>query len=382
MEYIKNTPCSILRGGTSKGVFFLEKDIPPAGEMRDRFLLAVMGSPDPRQIDGLGGATSVTSKIAIVAPSLRDDADIDYTFAQVSVDKPIVSYKGNCGNISSAVGPYAIEKGLVSAVSPITSVRIYNTNTQKVIVAEIEVQNGRVKYDGSYTIPGVPGTAAPVKLKFCHPAGTVSTSLLPTGNVKDALMVPGFGAVCVSIVDATNPLVFAKAKDLHMDGGELPFDIDSNPKLLSLLETVRGLAAVKMGLIENYTESAWKTPTIPKMTIVSKSHDYMAINGEKISAQQVDLVSRMMSMQKAHPTYAMTGAMCTAAAAVVPGSVVQEVLRPGTDLGRMRIGNPSGVMEAGVDFTTDCSGIPDIIATFGFRTANFLMNGEVRSPRA
>ncbi|MEA4932475.1 MAG: PrpF domain-containing protein [Lawsonibacter sp.] len=382
MGYTQNTPCSILRGGTSKGVFFLEKDIPPVGEARDRFLLAVMGSPDPRQIDGLGGATSVTSKVAIITPSSRDDADIDYTFAQVSVDKPIVSYKGNCGNISSAVGPCAIEKGLVPAVSPVTSVRIFNTNTQKIILAEVEVENGHVKYDGSYTIPGVPGTAAPVKLKFCHPAGTVSSGLLPTGNVKDTLTVPGFGTVCVSIVDAANPLVFAKAEDLHMDGGELPFDIDSNPELLCLLETVRGLAAVKMGLIEDYTESAWKTPAIPKMTIVSKSHDYMAANGRKISAQQVDLVSRMMSMQKAHPTYAMTGAMCTAAAAVVPGSIVQEVLRTGTDLGRIRIGNPSGIMEAGVDFSTNCDGLPDINATFGFRTANFLMDGEVRNSRA
>jgi 2-methylaconitate cis-trans-isomerase PrpF len=382
LEYIKNTPCSILRGGTSKGVFFLEKDIPPAGEMRDQFFLAVMGSPDPRQIDGLGGATSVTSKIAIVAPSLRDDADIDYTFAQVSVDKPIVSYKGNCGNISSAVGPFAIEKGLVPTVSPTTSVKIYNTNTQKVIVAEVKVENGHVKYDGNYTIPGVPGTAAPIKLKFCHPAGTVSSRLLPTGNVKDTLTVPGFGTVCVSIVDVANPLVFVKAEDLHMDGGELPCDIDSNPERLRLLEAVRGLAAVKMGLIENYTESAWKTPTIPKMTIVSKPHDYMTTNGGKISAQQVDLVSRMMSMQKAHPTYAMTGAMCTAAAAAVPGSIVREVLRPQTNFGCIRIGNPSGIMEAGVDFTTNCGGLPDIIATFGFRTANFLMDGKVRNPKA
>lgn len=378
MKPLVRIPCAVMRGGTSKGLFFLEDALPPAGQARDRFLLTAMGSPDPRQIDGMGGAASVTSKVAIISRSARPDADVDYTFAQVSVDKPIVSYRGNCGNISSAVGPFAIERGLVAAKEPQTTVRIYNTNTQKVIAAEVQVQGGRVLYQGNYAIAGVPGTAAPVKLRFCRPAGSVTLGLLPTGNVQDILEVPGVGAVPVSIVDAANPLVFVNAQALGLQGDELPAAIDGDAALLQRLEAVRGMAAVRIGFIGDYRSSAFESPTIPKMTVVSPARDYAAVDGRRIAAQQIDLTARMMSMQKAHPTYAMTGAMCTAAAAAIPGSVVQQALRPGADTTRIRIGHPSGVMEAGVAFTPGQNEAPNIEETWGFRTANFLMDGFLR----
>ena len=221
----KNIPAMIIRGGTSKGVYLLKSDLPEECEKWDAILLKMMGSPDKKQIDGLGGSQSVTSKVAIVNKSERADADVDYTFAQVSVDKPIVSYKGNCGNISSGVGPFAIEKGLIDTKEGTTPVRIYNTNTDKIIVADVKTKNGEVVYEGDFGIAGVPGTASPIRLKFMDPAGTLGKGLLPTGHAVDVLEVPGFGTVEVSIIDAANPLVFARAKDLGLTGKELPDEL-------------------------------------------------------------------------------------------------------------------------------------------------------------
>ena len=365
-------PVSIIRGGTSKGVYILQSDLPADQAQWEPILLRLMGSPDKKQIDGLGGSQSVTSKVAIVQRSARPDADVDYTFAQVSVDKPLVSYKGNCGNISSGVGPFAIEKGLVEAKDGVTPVRIYNTNTDKIIIADVQTPGGAVEYTGDFTIAGVPGTAAPIRLKFVEPAGTLGNGLLPTGSAVDTLEVPGWGPVQVSIVDAANPLVFARAEDLGLTGRELPEDYSSEK--LDLLEKVRGLAAVKLGLIEDYTRSAWETPGIPKMTVVAKAAGYTAMDGKEIGEGDVDLLSRMMSMQKPHPSYAMTGAMCTAAAAVIPGSVVRQVLSESTDTQFIRIGHPGGILECGVDYKED-GAVPVIDDTFGFRTANLLLEG-------
>lgn len=370
----KKLPVTIMRGGTSKGVYILENDMPENRKDWEPLLLRLMGSPDQKQIDGLGGSQSVTSKVAIIGKSNRSDADVNYTFAQVSVDKPLVSYKGNCGNISSGVGPFAIEKGLVEPKDGVTSVRIFNTNTEKIIIADVQTPNKEVQYSGDFYIAGVPGTASPVKLKFVNPAGTLGKGLLPTGNIIDVLDVPNFGKVNVSIIDAANPLVFVKANDIGLTGKELPDETNSNTKTLELLETIRGLAAVKLGLISDYKKSAWDTPGIPKMTFVAESADYVTPDGKKIKKENIDLLSRMMSMQKAHPSYAMTGAMCTAAAAIVPGSIVNQVLAPNTDTQFIRIGHPSGILECGVDFKEngDCPIIDD---TFGFRTANLILEG-------
>lgn len=376
MNKKNHIPCMIMRGGTSKGVFFLENDLPKDQETRDRILLKVMGSPDTKQIDGLGGAASVTSKVAIISVSEREDADVDYTFAQVSVDKPLVSYKGNCGNISSAVGPFAIERGLVKVTEPVTTVRIHNVNTGKIIEADVKVENGCVKYDGDYAIAGVKGTASPIKLKFVNPAGTISDRLLPTGLASELLEVPGVGNVRASIVDAANPLVFVKAEDVGLKGTELPEELEASPELLDKLEKIRGVAAVRVGLITDYRQSAWECPGLPKMALVARAADYKTTSGKDIEAGQVDLLIRMMSMQKPHPSMAMTGAMCTAAAAVVNGSVVHQILREGTDTQCIRIGHPGGILEAGVDYEEN-SGELDIRDTFGFRTANLLLDGNV-----
>ena len=371
---VTKIPVTIMRGGTSKGVYILEKDMPEDRGEWDELLLRMMGSPDKKQIDGLGGSQSVTSKVAIVGVSKREDADVDYTFAQVSVDKPIVSYKGNCGNISSGVGPFAIEKGLVKGDGKTTSVRIYNTNTDKIISEDVQTREGAVVYDGDFQSAGVPGSASPIRLKFIDPAGTLGHGLLPTGHAVDILEVPGYGKVEVSIVDAANPLVFVKAKDLGLTGKELPDELNADEEKLNLLETIRGLSAVKLGLIEDYTKSAWETPGIPKMTFVAEPETYVTSDGTKIEKDQIDLLSRMMSMQKTHPSYAMTGAMCTAGAAVVPGSVVQQVLNPNVDTQFIRIGHPGGILECGVDYQKK-DDEPVIEDTFGFRTANLLMEG-------
>jgi len=331
MSLRKTIPCTIMRGGTSKGVFFLREHMPERMEDWEPILLKVMGSPDKKQIDGLGGATSVTSKTAIISASARPDADVDYTFAQVSVDKAIVSYKGNCGNISSAVGPFAIEKGLIPCTEPVTKVRIYNTNTDKVIISEVQVEHGQVQYEGDFEIAGVPGKASPVKLNFLEPAGAVTGSLLPTGNVTDILDVPELGPVQVSIVDASNPLVFMNAAYLGHDFDVFSAELGNDEKMLELVETVRGLAACRLGLIEDYRESAVKTPGVPKMTLVAPAKSYRTTGGHQIDRAEIDFRSRMMSMQKPHPSYAMTGAICTAVAANVPGSVVNQLLEPGRD---------------------------------------------------
>ena len=379
MTAVKKLPVTIMRGGTSKGVYILEDDMPANHDEWESLLLRLMGSPDAKQIDGLGGSYSVTSKVAIIKKSANPDADVDYTFAQVSVDKPLVSYKGNCGNISSGVGPFAIEKGLVEAKDGMTTVRIFNTNTNKIIAADVKTPGGVVEYSGDFAIAGVPGTASPVKLKFVKPAGTLGKGLLPTGNVVDVLDVPEFGQVQVSIVDAANPLVFVKAKDIGLTGQELPDELNAKPEMLDLLEKIRGLAAQKLNLIDDYKRSAWDTPGIPKMTFVAEPADYTTSDGKAIAQKDIDLLSRMMSMQKPHPSYAMTGAMCTAAAAVTPGSIVNQVLAPNTDTQFIRIGHPAGILECGADFRLeDGKNVPEVDDTFGFRTANFIMDGTAR----
>lgn len=374
----KNIPAMIIRVGTSKGVYLLKSDLPEECEKWDAILLKMMGSPDKKQIDGLGGSQSVTSKVAIVNKSERADADVDYTFAQVSVDKPIVSYKGNCGNISSGVGPFAIEKGLIDTKEGTTPVRIYNTNTDKIIVADVKTKNGEVVYEGDFGIAGVPGTASPIRLKFMDPAGTLGKGLLPTGHAVDVLEVPGFGTVEVSIIDAANPLVFARAKDLGLTGKELPDELNADPEKLELLEKVRGVAAVKLGLIDDYAKSAWETPGIPKMTFVAEPESYVNMEGKEIKKEEIDLLSRMMSMQKTHPSYAMTGAMCTAAAVVVKGSIVNQMCADDIDTQFIRIGHPGGILECGVDYRESDEKL-DIQDTFGFRTANLIMDGTVRN---
>ena len=375
----KGIPCTVIRGGTSKGLYFLEKDIPAPGAARDNILLRLMGSPDSRQIDGLGGATSVTSKVAIIAPSARPDADVDYTFAQVNIVRPSVSYAGNCGNISSGVGLFAIEQGLVAAEDGPVTVRIFNTNTQKIMLSHMEVRNGQVVEEGNASIPGVPGTAAPVRLEILEPAGSVCHDLLPTGNPSDLLAVEGLGQVEVSLVDAANPLVFVDGQVFGLKGDEKPAELEKDTDLLERFEKVRGAAALRLGLVADASQAAALSPGVPKLTLLAAPTDYQTSGGVSITAAEMDIHGQMLSMQKPHQTYALTGAMCTAAAAAIPGTLVHRMMKKAANPSRLRIGHPGGIMEAGA-FWHEVEGRTVVDSVYGLRTARMLMQGTAFIP--
>ncbi|MCM3794204.1 3-methylitaconate isomerase [Priestia megaterium] len=359
-------PVTVMRGGTSKGVFINHEEMPVNKSDWEPFLLDIMGSPDQRQIDGLGGANSLTSKIAIIKKSDLEKADVDYTFAQVSISESLVDFKGNCGNISSAVGPYAIEQGLVQAVEPVTKVRIYNTNTKKVIVAEVEVENGKVKTEGSCMIPGVPGTGSPIYLSFENGEGAVTGKLLPTGNAIDFLQT-SIGTVKASIVDVGNPLVFVKAADIGLKGTELPHEYTD--KQLKLFEEIRSIAAEKAELAPQ--DKATKlSPAVPKMTIIAPPMNHRDGTGRDKAASQMDVLIRMMSMQKPHQTLAITGAICTTAAIYTKGTLPSEMVQLKDDT--VRLAHPMGIMETSVDLKDgQVNGIKVV------RTARLIFEGFV-----
>jgi len=349
MSQTEKINCVIMRGGTSKGIFLKVNDLPQDNAKRDQLICEIFGSPDVRQIDGLGGADALTSKLAIIAPATRPDADVDYTFGQVSITKPYIDYSGNCGNISAAVGPFAIDEGLVRAQEGLTTVRIHNTNTKKIIVAEVPTVDGKASIVGDCAIAGVPGTGAKIMLDYSDTAGAATGKMLPTGNVKDVLDIPGYGPVTVSIVDVANPVVYVAAKDLKLSGIETPQQVDSNKDLLQLLEQIRGTAAVKIGMAKTPEDALANVPAFPMIAFVSPAADYQDFTtGNPISAGEVDFVSRLMFMQKLHKTYAGTATICTGAAAKIPGSVVNEAIVDVEQKSCIRIGHPAGVIEVEV----------------------------------
>lgn len=344
MEEMKRIPCVIMRGGTSKGIFIMANHLPQDKQRRDKAIMAIFGTPDVRQIDGLGGADPLTSKLAIIGPSSHPEADVDYTFAQVGINQPVVDYSGNCGNISSAVGPFAIDEGLVNAVEPVTRVRIHNTNTSKILEAEVEVIDGRAKVTGDCRIAGVPGTGSKIMLNFAGTAGSVTGKLLPTGNVIDTIKISS-GTIEVSIVDCANPMVFVRATDMGIIGTESPQAINSNPELLSRLEEIRSTVAVLIGMARTPQEATEKSPAFPMIAMVSKPSDYEDFtSGKLISSQDVSLVSRLMFMQVLHKTYAGTGTVCTGAAAKISGTIVNEMIVESDSAETVRIGHPAGVI--------------------------------------
>jgi 2-methylaconitate cis-trans-isomerase PrpF len=377
---MERIPCVIMRGGTSKAVFLLDNDLPREQAKRDRIILSIFGSPDSRQIDGLGGADPLTSKLAIIAPSEREDADIDYTFGQVDIHSAFVDYSSNCGNISSAVGPYAVAQGLVKITEPLTTVRIFNTNTGKTYEAGVSIAEGKPAVLGDYKVDGVPGTGAKVSLNFAGTVGSKTGKLLPTGNPKDTLLVEGFGSIVVSMVDAGSPMVFVLAEDLKLKGIESPNEIDSNPQMLELLEKIRCLAAEKMG-IASRAEARTKVRAVPMVAFVSPPQSYKShITGEEVSADAIDFVSRDMFMQIMHKTYSGTATVCTGCAAVTPGTVVNSVMRKNRQNRIVRIGHPGGVIEADMKAEETPDGIKITQAAIG-RTARRIMEGYVYVPR-
>jgi 2-methylaconitate isomerase len=370
-----------MRGGTSRCLVFHEEDLPRAQAARDRILLTALGSPDPngRQLDGMGGGISSLSKACIIGPSTHPDAQVNYTFAQVDVRTPVVDYRGNCGNCSSAVGPFAIDEKLVEYTGSMTRVRIHNTNTKKIIVAHVPVKDGEASVDGDFELPGVPGRGARIALDFLDPGGAVTTRLLPTGRARDTV-----SGVEASLVDATNPTVFVRARDLGLTGTETPQVIDADRDLSARLETIRLAAADMMGIPGSAAQ--------PKIALVAPPAAFSALDGHRYGPDEVDLLARVISMGNCHRAFALTAAMCLAVAAWIPGSIVSVVAgaaSPARSEGGLpqersgsvdlRLGHPSGVLPIAATVGTR-DGQPWAERVTVYRTARRLMEGYVRVP--
>lgn len=355
-----------MRGGTSKGVFFHEEDLPTDREARDRTLLAIMGSPDPRQIDGLGGADNLTSKIVIIGKSRDPAADVTYTFGQVGIDLPYVSYSANCGNLSAAVGVFAIEEGLVPPVAPVTRVRIYNTNTKQLLVSYVPVDAGSAAVDGQYAIAGVPGSGAEIRLDFASTRGASTGKLLPSGNPRDQLHVPELGrTITVSFVDVAKATMYFHAADAGIKGTESPDEF--TPEILERFWAIRNAGAKYIGLP---LESRLPHP----VSVLPPQQYTNFMTKEPVAAEEVSFVARRVGgpPPRLHKAFAATGAVCTAVAAHIPGTVVHEVARHYDD-GIVRIGHPTGVFPVRVALSADGA----ITEASYSRTARRIMDGAV-----
>jgi len=361
-----------MRGGTSNAVIFRREDLPSDRVDWDPIFTAALGSPDRngRQLDGMGGGISSLSKVCVVGPSTRDDADLEYTFGQVPVDGTRVDYSGNCGNMSSAIGPFAVEEGMVH-VDPLATgirVRIFNTNTDRIIHATFPVEDSLPVVSGDLAIDGVAGTGAPIRLDFISPGGSKTGRLLPTGCAVDHLDVPG-GSIEASIVDASNPCVFIAAVSVGLVGNESPFELDGRIELLGRLEAIRRGAAVAMGLA---TDPAQTPSSVPKIAMVAPPLDGVTLDGRTLAAEEVDVTVRMLSVGRPHRAVPVTGALCTAAAARVPGTLPHRMLGVPSGTG-IRVGHPSGVLL--VDAVTTPDG--GIESASLYRTARRMFEGNV-----
>ncbi|WP_295435415.1 PrpF domain-containing protein [uncultured Thiodictyon sp.] len=367
-----------MRGGTSKGVYFHAKDLPANPALRDRVILDIYGSPDLTQIDGLGGANVLTSKTAIIARSARPDADVDYTFGQVMINEPLVDYRINCGNISAGVGPFAIDEGLVPAVEPLTRVRIFNTNTQRVIIAEVPVKNGRAEIAGDYHIDGVPGTGARILLDFAATGGTLGKGLLPTGQARETLTIDGLGTFEISVVDAANPSVFVKGADLGLQGTEPFEDILNNQSVWDKADRIRGTVGVRLGMYPDLDSFLRINPTMPFCILVFPPIDYTDfVDGRAISPGSYDIKGIIRFAGAVHRAYSGTGSVCTAVAAQIEGTVANAVCgEAARSAAVVRIGHPSGIMNVDIRVERDGQEYRILRAAYG-RTARRIMEGYI-----
>ena len=361
-----------MRGGTSNALVFRVDDLPADRAEWDAIFLAAMGSPDPygRQLDGMGGGLSSLSKVCIVGPSSRDDADVDYTFAQIAVREARVDYGGNCGNMSSAIGPFAIEEGVVPTPPDGEAVvRIHNTNTGKIIAARFPVEDGAIAAEGDCVLDGVAGSAAPIKLEFLDPGGAKTGKLLPTGAPVDRLDVPGFGPIAATCIDAANPAVFVAATDLGLTGAELPDVLEADAGFLATVEAIRRAASVRMGLTPDL-DAAGQLTSIPKVAMICAPQDAPTLTGRVLAADEADIGIRMISLGQPHRAVPITGAICLAVAARVPGTLAH-YLCTAKD-GPIRVGHASGT-------TTVDALVVAGKAEYGavYRTARRLFEGNV-----
>ncbi|AHZ72468.1 MULTISPECIES: 2-methylaconitate cis-trans isomerase PrpF [Pseudomonas] len=383
-------PATYMRGGTSKGVFFSLKDLPEAaqipGPARDALLLRVIGSPDPydKQIDGMGGATSSTSKTVILSKSTKADHDVDYLFGQVSIDKPFVDWSGNCGNLSAAVGSFAISNGLVDASripqNGIAVVRVWQANIGKTIIAHVPITNGEVQETGDFELDGVTFPAAEVQVEFMDPAAEEEGgggSMFPTGNLVDDLEVPGVGTFKATMINAGIPTIFVNAEDIGYTGTELQGAINGDPKALLMFETIRAYGALRMGLIKDLDEAAKRQHT-PKVAFVAKPADYVSSSGKAIAAGDVDLLVRALSMGKLHHAMMGTAAVAIGTAAAITGTLVN-LAAGGIERNAVRFGHPSGTLRVGAEASL-VNGEWKVNKAIMSRSARVLMEGYVRVP--
>jgi 2-methylaconitate cis-trans-isomerase PrpF len=366
-----------MRGGTSKALIFRAEDLPADRKDWAAIFLAAMGAPDPngRNLDGMGGGLSSLNKICVVGAPSRNDADVDFTFVQLTPDTRTVDYGGNCGNMSSAIGPFAIEEGIVPTPPDGEAVvHIHNTNTGKIIAARFRVEDGALAADGDFALDGVAGTATPIKLEFLEPGGTKTGGLLPTGSPIDILDVPGFGPIAASCVDAGNPCVFVAAQDLGLTGAELPRELDQDATFLARMEAIRRVASVRMGLAPDL-EAAGKLASIPKVAMVCAPVDAATISGRRLAAADADIGIRMISVGQPHRAVPITGAICLAVAARVQGTIPHNCCAAVS--GAIRIGHASGttVVDASVVQQHDGTMFAEHAAVF--RTARRLFEGNV-----
>lgn len=384
-------PATYIRGGTSKGVFFVLDELPinaqRPGVERDQLLLRVIGSPDPygKQIDGMGGATSSTSKTVIVSKSSKTDHDVDYLFGQVSIDKAFVDWSGNCGNLSAAVGGFAITKGLLDAKKVphdgICSVRIWQSNISKTIIAHVPVCGGEVQESGEFELDGVTFPAAEVQLEFVDPAdegeGDAGGSMFPTGNLVDLLEVPGVGQLNVTMINAGIPTIFVNAEEIGYQGTELQEAINSDNLALERLESIRACGALRMGLIKNVSDAAGRQHT-PKVAFVSPPKSYLSSSGKQVHASDIDLLVRAMSMGKLHHAMMGTAAVAIGTAAAIPGTLVN-LAAGGGKPSSVTFGHPSGTLRVGAEAIA-VNGVWTVKKAIMSRSARTLMEGWVRVP--
>ncbi|MBN9093118.1 2-methylaconitate cis-trans isomerase PrpF [Pandoraea pnomenusa] len=384
-------PATYMRGGTSKGVFFRLQDLPPAaqtpGAARDALLMRVIGSPDPygKQIDGMGGATSSTSKTVIIAKSERPGHDVDYLFGQVSIDSKFVDWSGNCGNLSAAVGPFAISGRLVDPArvprDGVAVVRIWQANIGKTIVAHVPMTDGAVQETGDFELDGVTFPAAEVQLEFLDPAaeedGDGGGAMFPTGHLVDDLEVPGVGTFKATMINAGIPTIFLNAEDIGYRGTELQDAINGDPKALAMFETIRAHGAIRMGLIKDVSEAATRQHT-PKVAFVAKPASYTASSGKAVDAGDIDLLVRALSMGKLHHAMMGTAAVCIGAAASIPGTLVN-LAAGGGARNAVRFGHPSGTLRVGAE-AKEVGGEWTVTKAIMSRSARVLMEGWVRVP--
>ena len=365
-------PAIFMRGGTSKGLFFHRRDLPADRAEWDALFLAALGSPDPhgRQLDGMGGGISSLSKVIVVSPSERPGVDIDYLFGQVAVDRALVDYRSNCGNLSAAVGPFAVDEGLVQAADGEAALTLHNCNLGQTIETRFAVANDRAVVEGGSVLDGVAGQGAPIGLSFLEPGGAVTGRLLPTGRVRDVLDVAGGGPIEATLIDASTALVIVRAEVLGLSGIELPDTIETDPALAARLEAIRRAGAAAMGL-------APETESVPKVAFVAPPADAPTLSGARLAADAVDLTARAISMGRPHRALPLTAALALAAAARIPGTLAAEAARP--DAGTpIRLGHPSGVAEVAVDLAT--ADPPHVARLTVTRTARRLMEGRVLVP--